>query len=421
MWFPASTGILSLICLALSLRAIKRRRIVDDTPTSKTTGVFIGMVELTGHAVTDQPLTSYLAESECVHYSWSIEEHWEKTVRESYTDSNGKTQWRTRTESGWESVASGGETIPFFLKDDHGQILVRPEGAELHTASIFSETCTPTDHLYFAKGPESAVSHSTHRRRFTESAITLGAATYVIGQARERSDMVAAEIAESKDAPLFVVSVRGEEGVRSSLGWSARGWFLMGALLLYATQRLLPGTSNASEWFVHCISPLVFSVLWLLAWIIVVFNSITALRRRVEQANSNVEVMLKRRNDLIPALVSAVSAAAKHEASLHQHLALLRSQSSHPTDSCAPTLLSIAEAYPTLQSDEAFLNLQTELAATETRIALARAYYSDIATFFNTRTEIIPDRWICKALPNLQPFRLNAPPPTEASPHPTSR
>jgi hypothetical protein len=116
-----------------------------------------------------------------------------------------------------------------------------------------------------------------------------------------------------------------------------------------------------------------------------------------------------------------VSAAAKHEASLHQHLALLRSQSSHPTDSCAPTLLSIAEAYPTLQSDEAFLNLQTELAATETRIALARAYYSDIATFFNTRTEIIPDRWICKALPNLQPFRINAPPPTEASPDPTSR
>jgi len=409
LWLPALSGALSLACIALSQRAVKRRRIVDDTPTSKTSGVFIGMVELNGRAIADQPLTSYLAESECVHFSWSVEEHWEKTVRESYTDSNGKTQWRTRTESGWETIASGGESIPFLLQDDHGQILIHPAGADLQTASIFSETCTPQDFLYFAKGPTSAISHSTHERRFSESAITLGAAVYVIGQARERPDIVAPEIAESKDASLFVISVRGEAGVRSSLGWSARGWFLGGLLLAYTTQRLLPGTSNTSEWFIHSISPLAFCLLWLLAWTITLFNSITALRRRVEQAASNVDVMLKRRNDLIPSLVATVKAAAEHETTVQEHLALLRKQSTLQTESCSPTLLALAESYPTLQSNHPFLSLQTELVATETRIALARAYYNDIASFFNTRTETIPDRWICNALPTLHPFLLTTP------------
>jgi hypothetical protein len=406
IWIPVSTGILSLVCVALSLRAIKRRRIIDDTPTSKTTGVFIGMVELSGCAITEQPLTSYLAELECVHYSWSIEEHWEKTVLESYKDSNGKTQWRTRTESGWETIDSGGESIPFFLQDDHGKILVHPEGADLQTASVFSETCTPDEPLYFVKGPGSVIPHSTHQRRFNESAIAKGANVYLIGQARERSDVVAAEIAKSKDAPLYVISVHGEKGVRSSFGWSARGWFLGGALLAYGTQRGLPGTSNESEWFIHSISLLAFTGLWLIGWALTAFNSITALRRRVEQAGSNVDVMLKRRNDLIPSLVSSVQGAATHEAELQETLARLRNQANHPHESCAPTLLAIAESHPILQSDTSFLALQTELTATETRIALARAYYTEIASFFNTRTELIPDRWICKALPNLKPFAL---------------
>lgn len=412
LWLPAFTGVLCLGSLSLSQRAIKRRRIVDDTPTSKTTGVFIGMVELNGHAIAEQPLTSYLAESECVHFSWSVEEHWEKTVRESYTDSNGKTQWRTRTESGWETVASGGESIPFLLQDDHGQILVHPPGADLQSACIFSETSSPNDPLYFAKGPASAIAHSTHRRRFTESAITNGAAVYVIGQARERTDIVAPEIAHSKDASLFVISVRGEAGVRSTLGWSARGWFLAGLILSYLTQRLLPGTSDTSEWFIHAISLIIFSLMWLLAWTITMFNSITALRRRVEQAASNVDVMLKRRNDLIPSIVATVRASANHEAELQEHLSRLRSQSTPPNGSYAQTLVAIAESYPALQSDASFLNLQTELTATETRIALTRAYYTDIASFFNTRTETIPDRWICRAIPNLRPFPLETSNPT---------
>jgi hypothetical protein len=74
---------------------------------------------------------------------------------------------------------------------------------------------------------------------------------------------------------------------------------------------------------------------------------------------------------------------------------------------CAPTLRAVAEAYPNLKTDAAFLALQRQLVETEQRIALARSYFNDIATYLNTRREIIPDRWIA-ALGGVQPQALLA-------------
>jgi hypothetical protein len=42
----------------------------------------------------------------------------------------------------------------------------------------------------------------------------------------------------------------------------------------------------------------------------------------------------------------------------------------------------------------AFLKLQQTLVDTEQRIALARGYFNDTATFYNTRLEIVPDRFV---------------------------
>ena len=60
----------------------------------------------------------------------------------------------------------------------------------------------------------------------------------------------------------------------------------------------------------------------------------------------------------------------------------------------APTLLAVAERYPALKADQSFLALQKTLSDTEQRIALARGYFNDIVTFYNTRLEVIPDRFV---------------------------
>lgn len=190
-YVPLIGCLLGLACLVAAFRAGRRRRLVENLPTSKTTGVFIGLVELKGSAESSHPLTSRLAEQPCVVYEWSVDEHWSRTVTETYTDKDGKTHTRTRHESGWTTVANGGEAIPFYLQDDCGVVLVRPQGAKVEPRGMFDETCGPGDPLYYGKGPAHAVANSDHRRRFCERGIPQHAMLYVLGQAREREDIVA--------------------------------------------------------------------------------------------------------------------------------------------------------------------------------------------------------------------------------------
>ena len=65
----------------------------------------------------------------------------------------------------------------------------------------------------------------------------------------------------------------------------------------------------------------------------------------------------------------------------------------------------LKEAYPELKADTNFLALQQELSDTEQRIALARAYFNSIATFYNTRLQVVPDRFIA-ALGAMKPRAL---------------
>ena len=53
-------------------------------------------------------------------------------------------------------------------------------------------------------------------------------------------------------------------------------------------------------------------------------------------------------------------------------------------------LLVLQEAYPNLKSNENFLNLQTEVAGTENRIATARKDYTAAAQDYNTTRSRFP-------------------------------
>src|ERR1700745_3884284 len=107
IYLPLIGAALAFGCILAALRDGRRKRLVDNLPTSKTTGVFIGLVELKGTAETGRALLSYLAETPCVYFMWSVEERWSRTVTETYTDSDGRTQTRTRHESGWKTVDRG--------------------------------------------------------------------------------------------------------------------------------------------------------------------------------------------------------------------------------------------------------------------------------------------------------------------------
>ena len=186
---------IAVFALVASLRACHRRRLIDNLPTSKTQGVFIGLVEVKGTTQCEAPLESYLAGISCVYFSYEIEERWSREVTETVTDDKGNTHTETRTETGWSTVASETQSTPFYIEDDTGSVLVRPEGARIEALGVFAQTCSTFDPLYFGKGPAMPIMNSDGMRRFTETAIPLLAPLFVVGQARERQDIVAPEIA----------------------------------------------------------------------------------------------------------------------------------------------------------------------------------------------------------------------------------
>ena len=174
-------------CSAFTARSCagRLRRLIDNLPTSKTTGVFIGLVELKGTAETARPLASYLAAQPCVHYRWSVEEHWSRTVTETYTDSEGKTQTRTRTKAAGLRSPKAASRFLFISRTTAASFWFVRRGPRSSRADVRRD-CGRADPLYYGKGPAGEVADSDHRRRFVEQAVPHHAMLYVVGQARER-------------------------------------------------------------------------------------------------------------------------------------------------------------------------------------------------------------------------------------------
>ena len=199
------------------------------------------------------PCVSHLAEKPCVCYSWSVQE---ALVPHGHGDVHGQRRQEARTaqrhESGWTTVAQGGEQTRFYLKDDLGVVRVQPEGAKIEPVTIFNQTCGRGDPLYYAKGPAHAVSHSDHRRQFTETAIPLHTPLYVMGQARERKDVVAAEIAADPKCPMFLISCRTRSRSARGLGIGYWVWGIVGLVLAVGGVSQVFVSDGATQRYASC-------------------------------------------------------------------------------------------------------------------------------------------------------------------------
>ena len=143
-------------------------------------------------------------------------------------------------------------------------------------------------------------------------------------------------------------------------------------------------------------------VLVVLVLLVVLYNRFVRLRNRVDNAWAQIEVQLKRRWDLIPNLVETVKGYAQHERGTFEAVTEARANAQRaqgPAETAAAEgilgaalgrLFAVAEAYPELQADENFRQLQDELAGTENRIAVSRQVYNDTVLSYNNAIQTFP-------------------------------
>jgi len=133
------------------------------------------------------------------------------------------------------------------------------------------------------------------------------------------------------------------------------------------------------------------------------YNKLIRLRQNVKASWSGIETELTRRYDLIPNLVETVKGYAKHERETLDAVILARNsaqgnlnspellaKSEGQLNGAVRGLMALAESYPDLKANTNFLQLQGELANTESRLATMRQGYNAQVRELNTAVGSFP-------------------------------
>ena len=152
-------------------------------------------------------------------------------------------------------------------------------------------------------------------------------------------------------------------------------------------------------------------------WLIGIYNRLVALKNRIKNAFSQIDVQLQRRYDLIPNLVETAKAYMAHEkdtlaaviAARNQAITAEKNAAANPESGLAVRALSnaeaalgsamgkffaLAESYPDLKANTTMNQLMEELTSTENRVAFARQAFNDAVTEYNTCREQFPNNFV---------------------------
>ena len=162
--------IASIAGFFFAFKFMNSKRIIEDTPTSKIRSAAQGYLELIGHGylMEGQPITSPLTGTSCTWYDFKVEEH-----RQS-----GK-------NSKWVTIRKGTSDELFLIKDETGQCIIDPEGAQVTVVNKsvwYGSSSNPM------AGPSSkrksgffSLSFGNKRYRYTEKLLHPGESLYAIG------------------------------------------------------------------------------------------------------------------------------------------------------------------------------------------------------------------------------------------------
>jgi LemA protein len=148
---------------------------------------------------------------------------------------------------------------------------------------------------------------------------------------------------------------------------------------------------------------LLFALIACVGWGIGSYNGLIALNNTMDQAWANIDVLLKQRRDELVKLIDTVKGVKDFEQGTLTALteARARAASAQGTASSVSAagaestamrgFFAVAEAYPQLQADRNFQELQQRISALESMVSDRREVFNDAVNNFNTRIAQFPD------------------------------
>ena len=147
---------------------------------------------------------------------------------------------------------------------------------------------------------------------------------------------------------------------------------------------------------------IVVLVVFILLYLVSTYNTLVNLRNKVKDSWSQIDVVLKNRNDLIPNIVETVKGYAKHENNTLKEVIEARSKmasantpeeemkASGAVTEALGKLFALAESYPELKANTNFLDLQNKLNEIEEKIRFSRQFYNDSVLTYKNKLEMFP-------------------------------
>ena len=151
---------------------------------------------------------------------------------------------------------------------------------------------------------------------------------------------------------------------------------------------------------------IVVVIVVLILWGIALYNGLVRSRMQTKESWSQIDVQLKRRNDLIPNLIETVKGYAAYEEKTFAKITELRQQvadaktpaeamhASNALTNQLSNLIAVAENYPDLKANNSFIKLQDELTNTENKIAYSHQLFNTTTANYNVKLETFPSNLI---------------------------
>ena len=143
----------------------------------------------------------------------------------------------------------------------------------------------------------------------------------------------------------------------------------------------------------------------LVLFLVGIYNGLVTRRNRIDEANAQIQVQLKRRHDLIPNLVNAVKGYMDFEKGVLTAVTEARAgaiaagaqgpaqqaQAENVLTGALRSLFAVVENYPQLKANETVLALQEQLTTTENQISFSRQHYNATVLDFNNSLQTFPN------------------------------